>query len=183
MSPVSTGLRHPDWAQRASIRGFTLRQFTTEGTRAAFQRHLPRRRERDVDILWLMPVQPIGAKHRQRTPGSRCSVSDRCAVNPECGSLVDFKRLVRGARDSGMRALLDRVADHTARDHRRTTEHPDGYLMDSRGEIHSGVDDMGKPPEHRTEVVGHISASPRDMAIAGLERRGQLPPRVWRIDV
>ena len=70
MNDSTGGLRHPDWAQRANLYEVNLRQYTPEGTFAAFERHLPRLRDMGVDILWLMPVQPIGVKNRKGTLGS-----------------------------------------------------------------------------------------------------------------
>ncbi len=154
MSTEIRGVRHPHWAQRANIYEVNLRQFTLEGSFAAFERHLPRLHDMGVDILWLMPVQPIGASHRKGTLGSNYSVSDYRAVNPEFGSLADFKHLVHSAQGMGMRVILDWVANHTAWDHRWVSEHPDWYLKDDKGEIHSYVYDNGHELEHWTDVVG-----------------------------
>jgi glycosidase len=154
MTSATSSVRHPDWAQRANIYEVNVRQFTPEGSFAAFERHLPRLRDLGVDILWLMPVQPIGVKNRKGTLGSYYSVSDYRAVNPEYGSLADFKRLVRAAQGMGMRVIIDWVANHTAWDHRWVGEHPDWYLKDTRGEIHSYVYDNGRELEYWTDAVG-----------------------------
>ena len=154
MPDLSSGVRHPDWAQRANIYEVNLRQFTPEGTFAAFALHLPRLQAMGVDILWLMPVQPIGVMNRKGTLGSSYSVSDHQAVNPEFGSLDDFRHLVHTARAMGMRVIIDWVANHTAWDHRWVIEHPDWYLKDAQGQIHSYVYDNGHELEHWTDVVG-----------------------------
>ncbi len=160
MTSAESGVRHPEWAQRANIYEVNLRQFTPEGSFGAFERHLPRLRDMGVDILWLMPVQPIGTKNRKGTLGSYYSVSDYQSVNPEFGSLADFQRLVRTAQGMGMRVIIDWVANHTAWDHRWVDEHPDWYLKDANGEIHSYVYDNGKELEHWTDVVGLDYANP-----------------------
>jgi glycosidase len=154
MGSVTAGVQHPRWAQRANIYEVNLRQFTPEGTFAAFERHLPRLCEMGVDILWLMPVQPVGVDNRKGSLGSAYSIRDYHAVNPDHGSLDDFKRLVRAAQGLGMHVILDWVANHTAWDHHWVRDHPDWYLKDAQGEIHSYVYDNGHELEHWTDVVG-----------------------------
>src|SRR5215217_7573880 len=58
-------LMHPEWSKNATIYEVNLRQYTPEGTFAAFEKHLPRLKALGVDILWLMPVHPIGEKNRK----------------------------------------------------------------------------------------------------------------------
>ena len=154
MNQPASGVRHPEWARQANIYEVNLRQYTPEGTLAAFERHLPRLRRMGVDILWLMPVQPIGQKNRKGTLGSYYSVSDYLAVNPEFGTMADFRRLVAAAQGMGMRVIIDWVANHTAWDHRWVSKHPEWYLKDAQGEIHSYVYDNGHELEYWTDVVG-----------------------------
>lgn len=154
MTNLESHVRHPEWARNANIYEVNLRQFTPQGTFAAFEAHLPRLRDMGVDILWLMPVQPIGAKNRKGTLGSYYSVRDYLAVNPEFGTLDDFKQLVRAAHAAGMRLIIDWVANHTAWDHVWVDAHPDWYLKDAQDQIHSYVYDNGRELEHWTDVVG-----------------------------
>lgn len=147
-------VRHPDWARRANIYQVNLRQYTPEGSFAAFERHLPRLQHLGVDILWLMPIHPIGLQHRKGSIGSPYAVRDHLAVNPDHGSLADFKRLVRQAHGRGLRVILDWVANHTAWDHPWVQDHPDRYLKDAQGRIHACVYDNGGELEHWTDVVG-----------------------------
>ncbi len=145
---------HVDWSRQSNIYEVNIRQYTPEGTFTAFERHLPRLQAMGVDILWFMPIQPIGVKNRKGTLGSNYSVSDYVAVNPEFGTLDDFKRVVRAAHDAGMHVIIDWVANHTAWDHAWTREHPEWYLKDAKGEIHSYVYDNGHELEYWTDVVG-----------------------------
>lgn len=55
-------LKHPEWSKNATIYEVNIRQFTSEGTFKAFESHLPRLQEMGIDILWLMPIHPIGEK-------------------------------------------------------------------------------------------------------------------------
>lgn len=153
-APATAGVRHPDWARHATIYEVNLRQYTPEGSFAAFAAHLPRLAAMGVDILWLMPIQPIGRVHRKGTLGSGYSISDHRAVNPDFGSFDDFRRLVDAAHALGMRVILDWVANHTAWDHGWVRAHPEWYLKDAQGRIHSYVYDNGHALEHWTDVVG-----------------------------
>jgi glycosidase len=131
---------HPDWSRNATIYEVNIRQFTPEGTFDAFLEHIPRLKKMGVDILWLMPVHPIGEKNRKGSLGSYYSVRDYKAVNPEFGTMEDFKELVDQAHAQGMKVILDWVANHTAWDHPWMTEHPDWYTRDSLGNVVSPFD-------------------------------------------
>lgn len=124
---------HPDWSKFANIYEVNIRQYTPEGTFAAFQEHLPRLRELGIDILWLMPVNPVGEKNRKGSLGSYYAVKDYIAVNPEFGTMDDFKHLVSKAHELGFKVILDWVANHTAWDNPWITEHPEWYKVDSLG--------------------------------------------------
>ena len=76
-------LSHPEWSRSASIYQINQRQFTPEGTFRAAEAHLPRLRDFGVDIVWLMPVNPIGERNRKGDLGSPYAVKDYYAVNPE----------------------------------------------------------------------------------------------------
>jgi glycosidase len=89
-------IEHPDWSKNATIYQINLRQFTAEGTLRAAESHLPRLKELGADILWLMPIHPIGEKNRKGTLGSPYSVQDYLAVNPEFGDLDDLLQLREG---------------------------------------------------------------------------------------
>lgn len=131
----------PEWSQNATIYEVNLRQFSDAGTIAAFQESLPRLKKMGVKILWLMPIQPIGEKNRKGTLGSYYSIKNYTAVNPEFGTLADFKNMVRAAHESGMFVILDWVANHTAWDHPWVSEHPDWFTRDSAGNMQPPVAD------------------------------------------
>lgn len=139
-SIVETFVVHPEWSKDAIIYEANVRQFTPEGTFKAFEEHLPRLKELGVEILWLMPIHPIGEKNRKGGLGSYYSIQDYTAVNPEFGDLNDFKSLVAKAHELGMFVILDWVANHTAWDHDWVTEHPEWYNRDENGEIASPYD-------------------------------------------
>ncbi len=129
-------LTHPEWTRNAVLYQLNTRQFTPDGTFAAAEKELPRLKDLGVDILWLMPVHPIGEKNRKGTLGSPYSVKDYFAVNPEFGTLDDFKSFVETAHTLGMHVILDWVANHTSWDNALVTDHPDWYDRDWKGEFH-----------------------------------------------
>ena len=125
---------HPDWSYNSVVYEMNVRQYTPEGTLAAAARHLPRLQEMGVDVVWLMPVYPIGVKERKGTLGSYYAISDYEAVNPEFGTLEDFDRFLAEAHRLGLRVILDWVANHTSPDARWIEERPaDWYVRDSLG--------------------------------------------------
>ena len=127
-------IAHPDWTKTAAIYEMNVRQMTEEGTFAAAQEHLPRLKELGVDILWLMPIHPIGEVNRKGTLGSYYSVKDYYGVNPEFGTMEDFKAFVDAAHDQDMNVILDWVGNHTAWDNPLREEHPEWYDTDWKGD-------------------------------------------------
>lgn len=134
---------HPVWSLQSNIYEVNVRQYTPEGTFKAFEKHLPRLRKMGVEILWFMPVTPIGIEGRKMTEadlGSYYAVRDYKAVNPEFGSMQDFKSLVGKCHRMGFKVIIDWVANHTARDNQWTTMHPEFYVKDSSGKFVSPFD-------------------------------------------
>jgi len=126
-------LQHPAWARNATLYQINTRQFTPEGTFRAAEAQLPRLKHLGVDILWLMPIHPIGEKNRKGSLGSPYAVRDYLAVNPEFGTLADFKHFVATAHALGLKVILDWVGNHTAWDNVLVTQHPDWYARDEQG--------------------------------------------------
>ena len=101
-----------DWSKNANIYEVNIRQYSDEGTIVEFQKHLPRLKEMGVDILWLMPVFPVGELNRKGSLGSYYAVKDYKDINPEFGNIEDLKNLVKEAHKLGMHVILDWVANH-----------------------------------------------------------------------
>lgn len=130
----------PDWSINAVIYEVNTRQYTKEGTFNAFLTHLPKLKEMGIDILWFMPIHPIGGKNRKGSLGSYYSVKNYKEINPEFGTLEDFKNLVKEAHNLGMYVIIDWVANHTAWDNEWTKSHPEFYTRDSTGNFVSPFD-------------------------------------------
>ncbi|MDD2197340.1 MAG: alpha-amylase family glycosyl hydrolase [Bacteroidales bacterium] len=133
-------VEHVDWIYNATIYEVNIRQYTPEGTFAAFEEHLPRLNDLGIKILWLMPIYPIGELERKGTLGSYYSIKDYKGINPEFGTMDDFKRLVRKAHELGMKVIIDWVANHTSHDNQLVYDHPEWFAKDSVGNILSPFD-------------------------------------------
>jgi glycosidase len=158
--PTTDTAFYPAWSRGASIYEINVRQYTPEGTFAALQRHLPRLDSLGVDILWLMPVQPIGVLNRKGGLGSYYSIRDYTAINPEHGTEADFKRFVNAAHAHGLRVILDWVANHTAHDHPWVAEHRDWHDRAPDGRVLNARDNEGRETDW-TDVAELNYANPR----------------------
>lgn len=108
-----------------------IRQITPEGTFKAFEQHLTRLKEMGVKTLWFMPIYPISVKDRKGTLGSYYAIQDYKKINPQFGTLQDWKHLVNEAHKKGFFVIIDWVANHTGADHQWLQTHPAFYVQDS----------------------------------------------------
>jgi glycosidase len=137
----NSSVTHPEWSYNKTIYEVNIRQYSEEGTFKAFEEHLPRLQEMGIGILWFMPIHPIGVVNRKGNLGSYYSVKDYLAVNPEFGTINEFKELVKKAHSMGMYVILDWVANHTAWDNNLTLEYPEWFTKDNEGNFVPPVDD------------------------------------------
>ncbi|HEU4471999.1 MAG TPA: alpha-amylase family glycosyl hydrolase [Flavisolibacter sp.] len=134
-----------DWIYSTNIYEVNLRQYTPEGSFNAFGQHLGRLHDMGVKTLWFMPITPIAQKEKKGSLGSYYACSDYTSINPEFGTLEDFKALVKKAQGLGMKVIIDWVANHTGWDHVWTRTHPDWFEKDpATGDFKraSGMDDI-----------------------------------------
>lgn len=156
---------HHDWTYNRCIYEVNVRQFTAQGTFAAFETHLNRLKNLGVGILWFMPIHPIGVVNRLGSLGSYYSVKDYYGVNPEFGTLDDFKALVDSAHAKGMYVLMDWVGNHTSWDNNLTVTHPDWYVTDGNGNF------VPPPGTNWTDVIqlDYSQQGLRDYMIAAMK--------------
>ncbi len=138
--PIRSEVKHADWSKNAVIYEVNIRQYSIEGTFKSFERDLPRLKQLGIDILWLMPINPIGVKNRKEPLGSYYSVKDFSSINPEFGKIGDFKQLVKSAHNYGMKLIIDWVPNHSAWDNELSNSHPEYYMKDSVGKFVSPFD-------------------------------------------
>ncbi|MGC4129206.1 MAG: alpha-amylase family glycosyl hydrolase [Bergeyella sp.] len=133
------------WKHSTNIYEVNVRQYTPEGTFKAFEKELPRLKDMGVETIWFMPVTPIAQKNKKGTLGSQYAAQDYTSINPEFGTMEDFKSVVNEAHKLGMKVIIDWVANHTGWDHVWTKTHPEYYLIDPKTkdfQIASGMDDI-----------------------------------------
>jgi glycosidase len=129
-----------DWARSSNVYEINVRQYTLEGTFKAFEKHLPRLKDMGVEILWFMPIYPIGKLNRLGSLGSYYSIQNYKEINSEFGTLEDFRQLVNLAHTMGFKVIIDWVANHTAWDHTWTYAHKEYYELDGAGNFRSPYD-------------------------------------------
>lgn len=148
---TSDVLIHPDWSKNAVIYEMNVRQHSPVGDLRSAAADLARIKQLGVDIVWLMPVHPIGEVNRKggenkdnylvqpgsSSLGSPYSVQDYKALNPDYGTWEDFDAFVATAHDYGMKVIIDWVANHTAFDAVWTRDSVGlgYYLLDEAGNI------------------------------------------------
>ena len=148
--------------ETAIIYEANIRQYSNEGTFKAFTKDIPQLKKLGVKIIWLMPVFPISQTKRKATGGDFASliqddvqrnkmlgsyyaVSDFKKINPEFGSIEDFRDLVNEAHKNDVLVILDWVPNHTGWDHIWLKEHPEYYTKNSKGEITDPLNEDGSP--------------------------------------
>lgn len=140
IEPLKTTVKHADWTRNMVLYEINVRQFSQEGTFAGVDSALPQLKELGVNVLWFMPIYPIGVENRKGELGSYYSISDYMGVNPEFGTLDDFKALVARAHEMGFHVILDWVGNHSAWDNPLATQYPEWYEKDSTGNFVSPFD-------------------------------------------
>src|SRR5690242_11940221 len=124
----------PAWLRDGIIYEIFPRDFSAEGNFNGITARLDELKDLGVNVLWLMPIHPIGQKMRKGTVGSPYAVRDYYAINPDYGTESDLKRLVTEAHRRELKVIIDIVANHTAWDS-VLMEHPEYYKRDADGKV------------------------------------------------
>ena len=155
--------KRADWLATTNIYEVNIRQYSDEGTFNAFAKELPRLKDMGVEVLWFMPIHPIGIISRKGKFGSYYSIRDFKTTNPEFGTPDEFKNLIAHAHQLGMRVIMDWVANHASWDNVWTVDHPEYFERDSTGNF--------KPPYDWTDVIqiDHSSIAEQDSMIDAMK--------------
>ena len=157
IAPVSK-----EMMETAVIYEANIRQYSEEGSFKAFTKDIPEIKKLGVKVIWLMPVFPISETKRKATGGDFASliedeatrkkmlgsyyaVSDFTKINPEFGTIEDFRDLVKTAHDNDIYVILDWVPNHTGWDHTWLKTNPEFYTKNAKGEITDPLNEDGKP--------------------------------------
>jgi cyclomaltodextrinase / maltogenic alpha-amylase / neopullulanase len=124
----------PQWARDGVIYEIYPRTFSETGNFDGITAQLDRLKELGVNILWLMPIHPIGQEKKKGPIGSPYAVRDYYAINLDYGTAADFKRLVTETHRRGMKLIIDIVANHTSWDS-VMMKNPEFYVRDAAGKI------------------------------------------------
>jgi cyclomaltodextrinase len=163
-----------DWVRTGIIYEIYPRSFSPEGNFTGIEKGLPALKGLGVSILWLMPIHPVGIERRKGTLGSPYSIQDYYGINPEFGTLDDFRRLVRRAHEMDFHIIIDLVANHTSWDSKLIREHPEWFTKDSTGKIispnrdwHDVADLNYSQPGLRGYMIEMMKYWVRDIGIDG----------------
>jgi len=123
-----------DWVRDGVVYEVFPRAFSAEGNFNGITSRLDNLKDLGIDILWLMPIHPIGQEKKKGSIGSPYAVRDYYGINADYGTKEDFKRLIAEAHRRGMKVIIDIVANHTSWDS-VMMKTPDFYKHDATGRI------------------------------------------------
>jgi len=118
-----------------------VRNYSEEGTFKAVEKDLNRIKKLGVDVIWLMPIHPIGEVQRKGTLGSPYANKDYRSINPELGTLDDFKSLVDKIHAHDMKCIIDVVYNHTSPDSWLVENHPEWFYKKPDGSFGNQIGD------------------------------------------
>lgn len=120
-----------------------VRNYSKEGTFEAVEKDLDRIKSLGVDIIWFLPIYPIGKEKRKGALGSPYAIKNYREVNPELGTMEDFRRLNDAIHAKGMKSMLDIVYNHTSPDSWLVKNHPEYFYKTPEGKMGNRVGDWG----------------------------------------
>ncbi len=118
-----------------------VRNYSTKGTFQAIIDDLDRIKTLGVDMIYLLPIHPIGELNRKGSLGCPYSIQDYRAINPKLGTIDDFRRLIDAVHEEQLKLMIDIVFNHTSRDSRLLKEHPEWMYKNNKGEFSSRVEE------------------------------------------
>ena len=177
----------PPWVRDAVVYEIFPRNFSTNGTFAAVTARMDELKALGVDVLWLMPVHPLGRLKAKGGIGSPYAVRDFYALNPDYGTAADFQQLVAAAHQRGVKVIIDIVANHTAWDSVMMTNKL-FYKRDAAGNVIppnpdwfdvAGLDYTN--PELRRYMIAMLKFWLREFDLDGFrcDVAGEVPTSFW----
>ncbi len=131
----------PDWLKHAVIYEIYVPGHSDSGNFEGVTEDLERIKDLGADIIWLMPIHPIGEEGRKGSLGSPYAIKDYRGINPLLGDEASLKKLIEKTHDLEMKIIIDVVYNHTAKDSTLVYEHPEWFLKDYNGHLSRKVDD------------------------------------------
>jgi cyclomaltodextrinase len=184
---VSAAAAPPAWLSNAVVYEVFPRDFSPAGDLNGVTAGLDRLQQLGVDVVWLMPIHPIGQVKRKGTLGSPYSVRDYYAINPDYGTKDDLKRLVAEAHRRHIRVIIDIVANHTSWDS-VMMQTPEFYKHNAAGQIIPPVPDWDdvaaldySNPRLRAYMIDMLRYWVRDFDLDGFrcDAASMVPVSFW----
>jgi glycosidase len=194
-APAPATAPDTSWVARSALYEVFVQDFSSKGNFRGVIDGLDRIQSSGADVIWLMPIHPIGALNRKGSLGSPYAARDYRAINPAYGDAADFRALVQAVHARGMKLILDWVPDHTSPDHAWVREHPDYYIRNERGQPSVPRDAKGKltdwtdvvqldykNPAVRREMIAIMQYWLQEFGIDGfrVDVAGFIPYDFWR---
>ena len=182
--------RSTEWAKSAVIYEIILRSFSEERTFKRLEKRISDLRELGVTVISLMPIHPIGELNRRDLLGSPDAIKDFYAVNPEFGTLEDFKSLVNAAHQQGLKIIINLVINQAAWDNQILMEHPDWFVHNEEGAIVAPNADRGdvaqldyNQHELRKYMIAMMRFWVQEVGIDGFQCRSAdlIPTDFWEV--
>ena len=182
--------RSAEWVRDAVIYEINLRSFPKEGTFKAFEAEIPLLKKRGMTVISFMPIHPLGELERKGNLGNLNAVKDFYAVNPEFGTLDDFKALVNIVHQQGLKIIINLVAGQVAWDSQLLMEHPDWFVHNEEGAIVSPDVENGDAAqlnynqhELRKYMIALMKFWVQEIGIDGFQCRSEelIPTEFWDV--
>jgi glycosidase len=123
----------PKYFRNLVIYEIYVRNHGPDGNFADVISDLQRIKSMGTDVIWLMPVNPIGSKNKKGNRGCPYSIQDYREINPEYGNLQDFGELIDTAHSLDLKVMIDIVFNHTSHDSVLVNEHPEWFFSNDKG--------------------------------------------------
>lgn len=163
-----------EWIRDSIIYQIFPRQYSLKGDFNSITADLDRLKTLGVNVLWLMPIHPIGQEKKKGTIGSPYAVRDYYGVNPDYGTPDDLRRLVAESHKRGMKVIIDVVVNHTAWDNALIKSNPEFYKKNDNGEIVPPVADWADvagldytKPAVRKYIIDNLKSWVKDYDLDG----------------
>ena len=142
---VAPAAMAPDtsWVARSALYEVFVRDFSPAGNLQGVIAGLGRIQAAGANVVWLMPIFPVGVEGRKGTLGSPYAVRDYLAIDSAFGGPADLRALVQAVHARGMKLILGWVPNHTAPDAVWVRQHPDFYVRDGQGRLTVPRDEKG----------------------------------------
>lgn len=127
--------------QNQLIYSIYVRNHTQEGSFLSIISDLDRIKGLGVDIIWFLPIHPIGELNKKGSLGCPYSNRDYRTTNPEYGSMEDFRQLVDEIHKRSMKCIIDVVYNHCSPDSTLYAEHPEFFFKRPDGRPGNKVGD------------------------------------------